>query len=70
MAPIPFIFGLPVTIPLGAITFTLFIVTMLVGISIRKGWVRINVKYHVYLAVVTLALAIIHASVVFYEYFL
>ena len=70
MAQIPLIYGYPITIPLGAITFLFLIITMLVGLSIQKGWVRIKIKYHIFLAVTTLILAIIHAAVVFYMYFL
>ena len=70
MAPIPFIFGLPLTIPLGVLTLASLITTLLVGLSINKGWLDIPIKYHMYLAFTTLALAIVHASVVFYLYFL
>jgi hypothetical protein len=70
MASLPFILGLPVTIWMGGVTFTLLLITLLVGLSIHKGWRRIPIKYHMYLAIATLISAVIHASLVYYVYFL
>jgi hypothetical protein len=70
MAPIPFIIGLPVTIWMGVVTFALLLATALIGLSIKKGWRRIPLKYHMYVAAATVVSAIIHASLVFYMYFM
>jgi hypothetical protein len=70
MAPVPFILGLPVTIWMGAVTLILLFITVLIGLSIRKGWARLPLKYHLYAAGATVVSAIIHASLVFYLYFL
>jgi len=70
MAAVPFILGLPVTIWMGGVTLTFLLATLLIGLSIRKGWARIQFKYHMYAAVATLISAVIHASLVYYLYFM
>jgi hypothetical protein len=70
MAPVPFILGLPVTIWTGMVALTLLLATVLIGVGINKGWVNIPFKYHMYAAAATALSAVIHASLVFYLYFL
>lgn len=62
--------GLPITIWMGGVTFTLLLLTVLIGLSIHKGWADIPVKHHMYAAAATLISATIHAALVFYLYFL
>jgi len=69
MASVPIIVGLPLTIWMGGVTFALLLVTILIGLSINKGWARIPIKYHLYAALATATSAVIHASLVFYLYF-
>ena len=70
MAPVPFILGLPVTIWMGGVTITFLLATLLIGLSIHKGWAKIPFKYHMYAAAATVISAIIHASLVYYLYFM
>ncbi len=70
MAPIPFILGLPVTMWMGGVTFTLLLSTATIGLTIHKGWRDIPIRYHMYFALATIVSALIHISLVIYLYFL
>lgn len=56
-------------VPLGIMTFAFLLVTMATGLAIfhfRVSWVRI--QWHVWSAVITLVLAVSHATLVIFFY--
>jgi hypothetical protein len=54
------IFGWPLIVYLGILTFLSFLTTAIVGFSIYKGWLRVPIKTHLILAITSLTLATIH----------
>ncbi|MDO8669604.1 MAG: hypothetical protein Q7K65_04900 [Candidatus Buchananbacteria bacterium] len=63
------IFGKPVMMYLGIITFLLFIATASVGYGIYKGKLRIPLVWHFRLAKTAIAFALIHATLGILAYF-
>jgi hypothetical protein len=63
------ILGLPLYIILGILTFISLITTLVVGILIMKGKANIPFRYHMYLAGLTLILAILHGIAVAMVFF-
>ncbi len=68
--PIPELWGKPITIWLGMLTFSLFLSTLTVGLLIFKGRAKIPLKTHRNLAFTTLGVALVHASFAFVAWFL
>ena len=62
------IFGLPLIVYLGTITFLSFIATAAVGLMIYKGIRKIPIKWHFRLAMLSICLAIIHGTLGFLAY--
>jgi uncharacterized membrane protein len=56
------IFGIPLITYLGVITFTLFLITAVVGYMIVKGKTKLPFKWHVRLAILALVFASIHGT--------
>ena len=54
---------------LGIVTLLAFLITASIGVLIVKGIGRINFKWHKVMAVISIALAIIHATLGILLYF-
>jgi len=63
------IFGKPLIMYLGIVTLLAFLITASIGVLIVKGIGRINFKWHKVMAVISIALAIIHATLGILLYF-
>jgi len=63
------IFGLPIALYLGIITFISLIVTATMGILVLNGRYNIPFKWHKRMAAVTFVFALIHITLVTWQFF-
>ena len=63
------IFGKPLIMYLGIITLLFFLITAALGLMIIKGIGRVPFKWHMAMAVVSIALAVIHGILGILLYF-
>ena len=63
------LFGLPLYLYLGIITFAALITTATLGYLFLKGKFGVKFIWHKYMAITTIILAIIHATLVVSAYF-
>ena len=63
------IFGLPIAIYFGIITFICLIITATMGILVLKGLYNIPFKWHKRMAAVTIIFAMIHITLVTWQFF-
>lgn len=68
--PIPVIWDKPITIWLGIAVITCLFATATLGFVFHRRLVRFPFAWHRRMALVTIILAVVHASFVFYAYFL
>jgi hypothetical protein len=69
MTFVPTLFGLPLYLYLGIITFAALITTATLGYLFLKGKFGVKFIWHKYMAITTIVLAIIHATLVVSAYF-
>jgi hypothetical protein len=63
------IFGLPLALYVGIITFLCLVTTALLGFFVLKGLYNIPFRWHMRMAAVTILFAVIHALLVILQYF-
>ncbi|MCK5300553.1 MAG: hypothetical protein KAJ21_01530 [Thermoplasmatales archaeon] len=63
------IFDIPFIVYLGIITILLFFLTALIAFLRRKGKIKISIKWHYYLAYISITLGLIHGILVLLAYF-
>ena len=63
------IFGLPLALWFGLITFACLLTTATLGILVLKGRYNIPFKWHMRMAAVTIFFAVIHVILVILQYF-
>ena len=61
--------GLPIALYFGIITFLCLTLTATVGILVLKGLLTIPFKWHTRMAIVTFIFAIIHVTLVVWQFF-
>jgi len=62
------IFGLPLALFLGIVTFICLLTTALLGILVLKGLYNIPFKWHMRMAVATICFAVIHVILVILQF--
>ena len=62
------IFGLPLAIYFGIITFICLFATAIIGVLVLKGY-KIPFKWHMRMAAVTILFAVIHVTLVIWLFF-
>jgi hypothetical protein len=62
------IFGLPIALYLGIATFISLIVTATLGMLVLKGY-KIPFKWHMRMAVITIMFALVHVTLVIWQFF-
>ena len=63
------IFDIPFIVYLGIITILLFFLTALIAFLRRKGKIKISIKWHYYLAYISITLGLIHGILALLAYF-
>jgi hypothetical protein len=63
------IFGLPIAIYFGIITFISLIITATMGILVLKGLYHIPFRWHMRMAAVTIFFAVIHITLILWQFF-
>jgi len=63
------IYGLPIALYFGIITFICLIITATMGILVLKGLYHIPFKWHMRMAAITFIFAIIHITLVTWQFF-
>ena len=63
------IFGLPIALYFGIITFICLIITATMGILVLKGLYNIPFKWHMRMAAITFIFALIHITLVTWQFF-
>jgi hypothetical protein len=63
------IFGLPIALYFGIITFFSLIITAAMGILVLKGLYHIPFKWHMRMAAVTFIFALIHITLVIWQFY-
>ncbi len=63
------IWGLPIALYLGIITFTSLAITATMGYLVLKGLYHIPFKWHMRMAIVTFIFAFIHITLVTWQFF-
>jgi hypothetical protein len=63
------IFGLPIALYFGIITFIFLFTTAVIGILVFKGLYNIPFKWHMRMAVGTFIFALIHITLVIWQFF-
>lgn len=61
--------GIPFIVYLGVITIIMFALTAVLAILKRKGKIKISIKWHFYLAYISIFLGIIHGVLGIMAYF-
>lgn len=62
------IFGLPIALYFGIATFISLIVTATTGLLVLKGY-KIPFKWHMRMAAITIMFALIHVTLVIWQFF-
>ena len=62
------IFDIPLIVYLGIITIFIFIVTALIAYLKRKGKLKISIKWHYYLAYISIVLGLFHGLLALFAY--
>ncbi len=63
------IFGLPIALYFGIITFICLITTATIGMLVLKGRYNIPFKWHMRMAIITIMFALIHVTLVTWQFF-
>jgi hypothetical protein len=63
------IFGLPIALFFGVLTFICLFTTAILGVLVLKGVYHIPFKWHMRMAAVTIFFAVIHVILVIMQYF-
>ncbi len=63
------IFGLPIALYFGIITFICLSITLVIGVLVFKGLYNIPFKWHMRMAVVTIFFLAIHITLVTWQFF-
>ena len=63
------IFGLPIALYFGIITFICLITTATIGMLVLKGHYNIPFKWHMRMAIITIMFALIHVTLVTWQFF-
>ena len=63
------IYGLPIALYFGIITFICLLTTAIIGMLVLKGRYNIPFRWHMRLAVVTIFFAVIHVTLVIWQFF-
>jgi hypothetical protein len=63
------IFGLPIALYFGIITFISLLTTAIIGMLVLKGRYHIPFKWHMRMAGVTIFFALIHVTLVTWQFF-
>ena len=63
------IFGLPLALCFGIVTFICLITTAILGILTLKGMYHIPFKWHMRMAAATIFFAVIHVILILLQYF-
>jgi hypothetical protein len=63
------IFGLPIALYFGILTFISLLSTATIGMLVLKGRYNIPFKWHMRMAVITFILAMIHITLVIWQFF-
>lgn len=63
------IFGLPIALYFGIITFICLITTATIGMLVLKGRYNIPFKWHMRMAIITIMFALIHVALVTWQFF-
>lgn len=63
------IFGLPIALYFGIITFICLLTTVIIGVLVLKGRYHIQFKWHMRMAGVTIFFALIHITLVTWQFF-
>jgi hypothetical protein len=69
MTFVPILFGLPLYLYFGIVTFIAMITTATLGYLFLKGKFGVKFAWHKYMAITTIILAIIHVTLVISVYF-
>lgn len=62
------IFNIPFIVYLGIITILLFLLTAFIAYFKRRGKIKISIKWHYYLAYISITLGIFHGILVLLAY--
>jgi hypothetical protein len=62
------IFGLPIALYFGIATFISLLVTATIGLLVLKGY-KIPFKWHMRMAAITIMFALIHVTLVIWQFF-
>jgi hypothetical protein len=63
------LFGLPIAIYFGIGTFICLLTTAIIGMLVLKGRYKIPFHWHMRMAVVTIFFAVIHVTLVLWQFF-
>jgi hypothetical protein len=63
------IFGLPIAVYFGIITFISLLTTVIIGILVFKGLYNIPFKWHMRMAAITVFFAVIHVTLVIWQFY-
>jgi len=63
------IFGLPLALVLGIVTFLSLLTTAILGFLVLKGLYNIPFKWHMRMAAATICFAVIHVILVILQFF-
>ena len=63
------IFNIPFIVYFGIITIILFLITAIIAFLKRKGKLKISIKWHYYLAYISITLGLIHGILALLAYF-
>jgi hypothetical protein len=63
------IFGLPIAIYFGIVTFICLLTTATIGMLVLKGRYKIPFKWHMRMAAVTIFFAVIHITLILWQFF-
>jgi hypothetical protein len=63
------IYNLPIALYFGIITFICLITTATIGMLVLKGRYNIPFKWHMRMAAITVIFALIHVSLVLWQFF-
>jgi hypothetical protein len=62
------IFGLPIALYFGIVTFISLLVTATIGMLVMKGY-KIPFRWHMRVAAITIAFALVHVTLVIWQFY-
>jgi hypothetical protein len=63
------LFGLPIALYFGIVTFICLLATVTIGILVLKGKYHIPFTWHMRMAAITIVFALIHVTLVTWQFF-